>query len=372
MPILVMGAALPLVQCRGRGETPPLQEPQATLERYFASLDRGDAEGWWKLLCAADQSAQPLQESSKAQAQGPKPKHVVKSVKVDGDRATAIVAVTGPEPGAVLNELFKIAKEGRQPSEKDFERISKDDSIPRVTRDQEFKLVNESGGWRVDMGFAALKALMAMSEKVQALEEAGRQEEAEALRGEMERKRVERFGVVDPETQRSLDHSLRKNLALDELGPSLEKVSESMEAVKHETRGHREVVRPPDGLGRSLKRLGPAEYSISADELGQVFAHLDGLGTQIRLVPNRDAQGFNGLKIRSLEPDSLWVRAGLESGDVVERINGKSLGDPETVAGLHETVKTANTITIELVRSQRPMTLTYRVVKMASATVVGP
>lgn len=230
--VLTLGALL-LVQCKGAGAKPSSSpEPQGTLENYFAAVERGDAEGWWKLMCAADQAARPLEEVQNVRVEGPSAKHVVKSIKVDGASALATVAVTGPEPGAVLNELFKIAKEGKKPSEKDFERIAKDGSIPKVTRDQEFRLVRETAGWRVDMGFAALKDLMALSEQARALEDAGRIDEAEKVRGEIDKKRATRFGSVNPEVQRSLDESMRKNLALDELEPALKNVSDSMDRLK--------------------------------------------------------------------------------------------------------------------------------------------
>jgi type II secretory pathway component PulC len=50
---------------------------------------------------------------------------------------------------------------------------------------------------------------------------------------------------------------------------------------------------------------------------------------------------------------------GLKNGDVIQNVNGSELRDPQKALGLLDSIASSDEIRIDLLRNQRPSTLTY-------------
>jgi type II secretory pathway component PulC len=82
------------------------------------------------------------------------------------------------------------------------------------------------------------------------------------------------------------------------------------------------------------------------------------LAPQARIVPAFERGVPIGFKLFSIRPGSTWSAAGLENGDVVERINGLDLTSPEKALVIYSTLRCARRFRVELRRGNERIDLT--------------
>lgn len=71
---------------------------------------------------------------------------------------------------------------------------------------------------------------------------------------------------------------------------------------------------------------------------------------------------FQGWLIKSLYPnDPCYHDIGLERGDVVQKVNGKSIEKPEQAFDVVESLRTAPTIVVDFLRNGRPKSITIAI-----------
>ncbi|MEO1173965.1 MAG: hypothetical protein AAFX94_18250 [Myxococcota bacterium] len=83
------------------------------------------------------------------------------------------------------------------------------------------------------------------------------------------------------------------------------------------------------------------------------------LGTHNRIVPSfRDGKP-NGFKLFAIKPGSPYALLGFQSGDVVERVNGKPINGPDRALEIYQELRFAKTIIVSLRRNGKRVTLRF-------------
>ena len=122
---------------------------------------------------------------------------------------------------------------------------------------------------------------------------------------------------------------------------------------------------PPPGLGgdaaKGVKKVGPYEYHIDRGMLDENLQDLTKLGMQARIIPNYVDGKYQGFRLVGIRPDSLYRAIGLESGDLVTRVNGQDIDTPNRAIQLFEELRNSPTITLDLERRGQKVTMTYKV-----------
>lgn len=122
---------------------------------------------------------------------------------------------------------------------------------------------------------------------------------------------------------------------------------------------------PPGGPGhdfaRGVKKVGPYEYHIERSMLEENLQDLTKLGMQARIIPNYVDGRYQGFRLVGIRPDSLYRAIGLESGDLVTRVNGQDIDTPNKAIQLFEELRTSPTIVLDLERRGQKVTMTYKV-----------
>lgn len=127
------------------------------------------------------------------------------------------------------------------------------------------------------------------------------------------------------------------------------------------------IRRPPPmetggGEGEGVRKVGPTSYEIERGEFDRALSNVARLMTEARAVPEMDANGnYVGFKLIYIKDGSLFEKIGIEKMDVLTRINGYELKNPETALQLFGKLRTANQFTIDVNRGGRPVTLDYSV-----------
>lgn len=85
------------------------------------------------------------------------------------------------------------------------------------------------------------------------------------------------------------------------------------------------------------------------------------LGMQARIVPNYEAGQYNGFRLVGVRPDSLYKAIGLQSGDMISRVNGQNIDTPNRAIQLFEELRSSSNIAVDIERRGKKITLNYQI-----------
>lgn len=118
---------------------------------------------------------------------------------------------------------------------------------------------------------------------------------------------------------------------------------------------------PGSDFSRGVKKVGPNEFHIERTMLEENLQDLTKLGMQARIIPNYVDGKYQGFRLVGIRPDSLYRAIGLESGDLVTRVNGQDIDTPNKAIQLFEELRNSPTIMLDLERRGQKVTMTYKV-----------
>ncbi|MEK7280410.1 MAG: PDZ domain-containing protein [Nitrospirota bacterium] len=96
-------------------------------------------------------------------------------------------------------------------------------------------------------------------------------------------------------------------------------------------------------------------------EITGVLENIPKLLTQARLVPNFTQGKADGFRVVSITPDSFYAKIGIKNGDVLQRINGMELREPDSFFKVFQQLKDESSITLDLIRNNKKETLDYEI-----------
>ncbi len=103
-------------------------------------------------------------------------------------------------------------------------------------------------------------------------------------------------------------------------------------------------------------------WVLDKQEVTAALENLPQLLTKARVVPNLSPDGKNdGFRVVSISPASFYERIGLRNGDVIQRINGVEVKDPQTFMQVFNQLKDESNITMDLMRNNQKETFAYEI-----------
>jgi len=113
---------------------------------------------------------------------------------------------------------------------------------------------------------------------------------------------------------------------------------------------------PPQAAGSQ------SNWVLDKQEVTAALENLPQLLTKARVVPNLSPEGKNdGFRVVSISPASFYERIGLRNGDVIQRINGVEVKDPQTFMQVFNQLKDESNITMDLMRNSQKETFSYEI-----------
>jgi general secretion pathway protein C len=98
---------------------------------------------------------------------------------------------------------------------------------------------------------------------------------------------------------------------------------------------------------------------IDRRELVKALSDIPLLLLQAQPVVSMVEGRFNGMLLEAVRADGLYAQMGLQSDDLLKRINGIELRDPSMVVAALQQLKDERRVKLDIVRNQTPRTLTY-------------
>lgn len=103
----------------------------------------------------------------------------------------------------------------------------------------------------------------------------------------------------------------------------------------------------------------PLRKVIDRREVEHAMSDLPKLLTQARAVPNMVNGALSGFRIDYIAPASFYEKIGIQSGDVLQRVNGVDIRDPATMLNLLQQLKNEQVVKLDMVRNNQRSTVTY-------------
>jgi general secretion pathway protein C len=117
----------------------------------------------------------------------------------------------------------------------------------------------------------------------------------------------------------------------------------------------------PSTLGSNIRPAGKNRWVMDRREIENAVDNLPQLLTKARIVPNFSEGKPDGFRIFAITEDSLYAKIGLQNGDVLHRVNGIEVKDPQNFLKVFEQLKDESAITVDLVRNNQKETFSYEI-----------
>lgn len=111
--------------------------------------------------------------------------------------------------------------------------------------------------------------------------------------------------------------------------------------------------------GQIAKSVGQNRYVVSRGVLDEHMMDLNRFMSKVRIVPYFKSGRPHGFKVASLRRGSPLHELGLRRGDVIVQVNGVSVRKPEDLVNMYRQIQQLDTVTLELERRGKPVTLNY-------------
>lgn len=118
-----------------------------------------------------------------------------------------------------------------------------------------------------------------------------------------------------------------------------------------------------DGGDRSkgVTKVSETDYNIEGSEIDRVLNNLSEVATKARIVPSFKNGKPNGFKLFSIKPGSIYSKIGLRNGDVIQSVNGHEMNSPDKALEIYQKLKDSSSITVDIQRRGRAMTMNYAI-----------
>ncbi|MCP9453451.1 MAG: hypothetical protein NNA23_12305 [Nitrospira sp.] len=112
--------------------------------------------------------------------------------------------------------------------------------------------------------------------------------------------------------------------------------------------------------GSSSKPFAPPlKRILDRREVAAVVGDPTQLMRQAHLVPFFTHDKLNGFRVDFVLPSGFFDKAGLQYGDVIQRVNGVEIRDPGKLLSIFSQLLDERVVKIDVVRHNQPTTLTY-------------
>lgn len=117
--------------------------------------------------------------------------------------------------------------------------------------------------------------------------------------------------------------------------------------------------RPGDAGSTGIVRVDPGTWRVSRDLILENFANVGSLSSQATVTPYFVQGQQQGFRLSHIRAAGLLQQIGLQEGDVLQTVNGLNLYTPQEALQAYQQLQTESTVRINILRNNRPATLTY-------------
>lgn len=134
------------------------------------------------------------------------------------------------------------------------------------------------------------------------------------------------------------------------------------------------VAPPPDAGGgdaalgitaaemeQNIQQISETSYSINRTLVDRLLANQAALMSAARVIPHEEDGHVVGVKIYGIRRSSLLGHLGIQNGDMLRTLNGYDLTDPTAVLDAYSRLRTADSLSVSIMRRGAPVTVDYAI-----------
>lgn len=122
---------------------------------------------------------------------------------------------------------------------------------------------------------------------------------------------------------------------------------------KRPARRGRNANRPPKPkppVEKVVQQIDEDRFQVNRDDVDEALGNPSNIFSQARILPKYDEGTMIGLQINAIKPGSLFEDIGIESGDVITKLNGIVIDNPQESAKVLSEFSEADNFTVEVER----------------------
>ena len=116
---------------------------------------------------------------------------------------------------------------------------------------------------------------------------------------------------------------------------------------------------PKPETSKIAQSVGRNRFIVNREVLNQDITDLYSLMSQVHVKPFLKNNKPHGFRVSSIRPNSVFYQLGIRNNDVLVKLNGVAVLQPDDIMGLYRQIQELDTVTVEIERRGRAMTLTY-------------
>ncbi len=109
------------------------------------------------------------------------------------------------------------------------------------------------------------------------------------------------------------------------------------------------------------KKVGEGQYVLDGRRVQQSLENPEQILTDARLLPNIIDGRQEGFKISEVVPDGLYHTLGLKNGDVLLRVNGLEISNPEVAIQAMTALRGMNRVNLDIIRDGKNTSMSYQI-----------
>jgi general secretion pathway protein C len=113
--------------------------------------------------------------------------------------------------------------------------------------------------------------------------------------------------------------------------------------------------------GSFAKKVGEQEYILDSRRVQKSLESPEQILTDARLLPNFVDGKQEGFRISEVVPDGLYHSLGLRNGDVLLKVNGLEISNPEVAMQSMTALRGMNRVNLDIIRKGKNMSMSYQI-----------
>ena len=109
------------------------------------------------------------------------------------------------------------------------------------------------------------------------------------------------------------------------------------------------------------KQIGEREYILDSRRIQKSLENPEQILTHARLLPNIKDGRQEGFLVSEVVPGGIYHSLGLRNGDILLRINGLEISNPEVAIQAMSALKGMSNIDLDVIRSGQKISMNYRI-----------
>jgi general secretion pathway protein C len=117
----------------------------------------------------------------------------------------------------------------------------------------------------------------------------------------------------------------------------------------------------PSEISDKIQKVSETEFNVDRSVIDNVLENQAQLMRSARIVPEQKDGKTVGIRLFGIRQDTLLGTLGMQNGDRLETINGFEMSNPQKALEAYARLQTATSLTVQLTRRGKPLTITYQI-----------